>query len=234
MMTDESAARVATLPAPPQAATALFGAALPTVQRYAGILADAGVERGLIGPREVPRLWDRHLMNCAAVAELIPQGAHVVDVGSGAGLPGLVLAIARPDLQVSLLEPLLRRTVFLAETVEALDLRTVEVLRSRAEEWAGRLAADVVTARAVAPLERLVGWCLPLVKPGGVMLALKGESAAAELAEVAPSLRARGAARWDVVEVGAVLGEAATRIVRIELGKQGFLTPRPAGRNKRR
>jgi 16S rRNA (guanine527-N7)-methyltransferase len=233
-MTDETAARVATLPAPPPAAAALFGAAMPTIGRYAGILAAAGVERGLIGPREVPRLWDRHLMNCAAVAELIPSGAHVVDVGSGAGLPGVVLAIARPDLRVSLVEPLLRRTVFLAETVEALGLRNVEVLRNRAEDWAGRLAADVVTARAVAPLERLVGWCLPLVRPGGMMLALKGESAAAELAQVADSLRGQGAAHWDVVEVGAVLGDAATRIVRIELGRQGFVPPRKTARGKRR
>jgi 16S rRNA (guanine527-N7)-methyltransferase len=233
-MIDESAARVATLPAPPSAAAPLFGAAMPIIGRYAQILADAGVERGLIGPREVPRLWDRHLMNCVAVAELIPDRSRVVDVGSGAGLPGLVLAIARPDLRVTLIEPLLRRTVFLTETVEALALPNVEVLRGRAEDWAGRMSADVVTARAVAPLERLISWCLPLARPGGVMLALKGDSAASELAEVAKTLRALGAARWDVVEVGAALGTTPTRIVRIDLGPQGFVAPRGTGRGKRR
>jgi 16S rRNA (guanine527-N7)-methyltransferase len=232
-MADESSARVATLPAPPPAAAPLFGAGMPVAGRYAEILASAGVERGLLGPREVPRLWDRHLMNCAAAAELVPKRSHVVDVGSGAGLPGLVLAIARPDLQVTLLEPLLRRTLFLSETVEALELRNVVVLRGRAEDWAGRMSADVVTARAVAPLARLIGWCLPLTRPGGVMLALKGECADAELTEVAGTLRGMGAMRWDVVEVGATLGTTATRI-RIELGKRGFVVSRETSRGNRR
>lgn len=217
------------LPAPPAEAAELFGERLPTMVRYAELLAGPGVERGLIGPREVDRLWERHLLNCGAVAELIPQQSDVVDVGSGGGLPGLVLAIARPDLQMILLEPLLRRTVFLAECVEKLGLRNVEVRRGRAEEWAGgKLAAKVVTARAVAPLEKLIGWCLPLLAPNGRMLALKGEAAGAELEAVASSLRPLGAVDWAVVEVGASLGEAATRVVRIDMGAQGFRSGRPA------
>ena len=212
----------AKLPAPPQAAVDLFGPALPVVQRYGELLAGPGVERGLIGPREVDRLWERHLMNCAAVAELVPHDAHVVDVGSGAGLPGVVLAAMRPDLRVTLLEPLLRRTAFLEECLDALELDNAEVLRGRAEDWARKMGADVVTARAVAPMERLVGWCLPLLRPNGRMLALKGEAAAEELATVAPTLAGLGARAWGVVEVGSVLGDAATRVIRIDLGPSGF------------
>jgi 16S rRNA (guanine527-N7)-methyltransferase len=217
-----------TVPPPPAAAGKLFEDRLPTMVRYAAILAGPGVERGLIGPREVERLWDRHLLNCGAVAELIPENSHVIDVGSGGGLPGLVLAIARPDLRIMLLEPLLRRTSFLSECVEELGLDNVEVRRGRAEEWAGHLSAEVVTARAVAPLEKLVGWCLPLLAPEGRMLALKGEAAAAELEVVAPSLRPLGAVDWAVVEVGASLGEAATRVVRIDLGAKGYTVARSA------
>lgn len=215
----------AKLPAPPPAAVDLFGSALPLVRRYGELLAGPGVERGLIGPREVDRLWERHLMNCAAVAEVVPQDAHVVDVGSGAGLPGLVLAAIRPDLRVTLLEPLLRRTVFLEECLDSLALDNAEVLRGRAEDWARRMGADVVTARAVAPMDRLVGWCLPLLRPSGRMLALKGEAAAEELATVAPTLAGLGARSWSVVEVGAVLGSAATRVIRIDLGPNGFRSP---------
>jgi len=223
----------AKLPAPPEAAVELFGPALPLVRHYGELLAGPGVERGLIGPREVDRLWERHLMNCAAVAELIPEGAHVVDVGSGGGLPGIVLAATRTDLRVTLLEPLLRRTVFLDECLDALELQNAEVLRGRAEEWAGRMGADVVTARAVAPMERLVGWCLPLLRRGGRMLALKGDAAADELASVAPSLAKLGAKTWNVVEVGEGLGSAATRVIRIDLGTEGTKTIRPVRRSAR-
>ena len=221
-----------TLPLPPAEASTLFGDSLPTMTRYAQLLAGPGVERGLIGPREVERLWERHLLNCGAVAELIAPELNVVDVGSGGGLPGLVLAIARPDLHMTLLEPLLRRTLFLSECVETLGLRNVEVRRGRAEEWAGRMDADLVTARAVAPLEKLVGWCLPLLAPNGRMLALKGEAAATELERVAPSLKALGAVEWGVVSVGAELGEAATRVVRIDLGANGFRAAKPARGSK--
>ena len=155
------------------------------------MLAADGVERGLIGPREVPRLWDRHVLNCAVVVPRVPMGASVADVGSGAGLPGLVWAIARPDLHITLIEPLLRRTVFLEEAVEALELDQVRVLRCRAEDV--KETFDVVTARAVAPLERLAGWCLPLVRPGGMLLALKGRTAEEEVASSRAALHKLGA-----------------------------------------
>lgn len=162
----------------------MFGDALGRAEEYVRLLATDGTVRGLIGPREVPRLWDRHLLNSAAVAELVPAGARLVDIGSGAGLPGIPLALVRPDLQVTLLEPLARRVTFLDECVSALGLTTVTVVRGRAEEGPVRRSlggADVVTARAVAPLEKLAGWCLPLLRPGGRLLAIKGSSAAEEL-----------------------------------------------------
>jgi 16S rRNA (guanine527-N7)-methyltransferase len=173
----------------PDAAAAVFGPALDRAAAYARLLATDGTVRGLIGPREVPRLWDRHLLNSAALAPLVPAGARVVDVGSGAGLPGIPLALVRPDLAVTLLEPLARRVTFLDECVDRLGLTNVTVVRGRAEEGPVRRSlggADVVTARAVAPLDKLAGWCLPLLRPGGLLLALKGSTAAAELAAVAP------------------------------------------------
>jgi 16S rRNA (guanine527-N7)-methyltransferase len=176
---------------PPSSAAEVFGDRLPLAERYVDLLSSAGVERGLIGPREVPRLWERHVLNCAVVVPRVPAGASVADVGSGAGLPGLVWAIARPDLTVTLIEPLLRRTVFLGETVEALGLERVTVLRSRAEDVTEQF--DVVTARAVAPLEKLAGWCLPLVRRGGVLLALKGRTAEEEVASSRVSLHKMGA-----------------------------------------
>ena len=160
----------------------MFASRLPLAERYAAWLADAGVVRGLIGPREVPRLWERHLLNCAVVADAVPQGATVADLGSGAGLPGLVLAVRRPDLQVTLVEPLLRRTTFLEEVVADLGLDGVEVVRGRAEELHGSRTFDVVTSRAVAPLEKLLAWSLPLCSADGFVLAMKGSSAAEEVA----------------------------------------------------
>jgi len=166
------------------AARVLFARRLPLARRYAEMLATDGVVRGLIGPREAPRIWDRHLLNCATVAEIIPDKSSVTDVGSGAGLPGLALAIARPDLAVVLVDSLARRTTFLTEVVTALGLADqVSVVRGRAEELAAELApADVVTARAVAPLDRLAAWCLPLAATGGRLLAIKGVGAAEEAA----------------------------------------------------
>src|SRR6202012_6150179 len=143
-------------PPPPPEEERAFGAALPLATRFAGLLATDGVERGLLGPREVPRLWERHLLNCAVVVELIPADAEAVDVGSGAGLPGLIIAMLRPSVPMILLEPMLRRTVFLEECVAALGLDNVTVHRSRAEDAAGTLHADVATSRAVAPLDRLL------------------------------------------------------------------------------
>ncbi len=176
-------------PAVPAEAGSIFGPAVDAAAEYARLLATEGTVRGLIGPREVPRLWERHLLNSAAIASLVPVGARVVDVGSGAGLPGIPLALARPDLTVTLLEPLARRVAFLTECVHRLGLERVTVVRGRAEEGPIRRqlgGADVVTARAVAPLEKLAGWCLPLLRPGGLLLAMKGSTAAAELAATGP------------------------------------------------
>jgi 16S rRNA (guanine527-N7)-methyltransferase len=180
---------VDTDPAVPAEAGSVFGPAVDAAAEYARLLATEGTVRGMIGPREVPRLWERHLLNSAAIASLVSVGARVVDVGSGAGLPGIPLALARPDLTVTLLEPLARRVAFLTECVRRLGLERVTVVRGRAEEGPIRRqlgGADVVTARAVAPLDKLAGWCLPLLRPGGLLLAMKGSTAAAELAATGP------------------------------------------------
>jgi 16S rRNA (guanine527-N7)-methyltransferase len=196
---------------PPQAA-ALFGDRLPEAERYAALLADTGVERGLIGPAEAGRIWDRHIMNCAAVAELIPRQCTLADLGSGAGLPGIVLALLRPEAEVTLVESMARRVTFLTECVAELGLEdSVRVIRGRAEDLTGELAADIVTARAVAPLSKLAGWSLGICRPGGTVLAIKGASAAAEVAESRAELRQLGVTRLEVLEVGgASTGQAAT------------------------
>lgn len=179
---------------------------LELAQRYADVLATTGVVRGLIGPRETERLWSRHLLNSAVLEELVPEGARVADVGSGAGLPGIPLAIARPDVVVTVVEPLLRRATFLQEVVDDLGLEHVTVLRSRAEDLHGAEAVapgfDVVTSRAVASLGQLVEWCLPLVAAEGVMVALKGAQVAEEVPAAARALRVWGAADPQVLELG--------------------------------
>lgn len=195
---------------------------LPLAERYAELLATEGVVRGLIGPRETPRLWDRHLVNCALVAAEVPAGATVCDIGSGAGLPGLVLAIARPDLQVTLVEPLLRRTTFLTEVVEELGLDSVEVVRGRAESLHGARRFAVVTSRAVAPLERLLDWSMPLVEPTGALLAMKGSSAAAEVDAAAEALAAWGCGSPQVRELEAPGGGVPpTVVVRVAWAEPG-------------
>ncbi len=201
-------------PAPP-AAEALFGERLAIAQNYADLLAGPGVERGLLGPREVERLWDRHILNSAAVAELIESDARVIDIGSGAGLPGLALAIARPDLAVTLVEPMQRRTDFLNEAVVSLGVQ-VEVVRGRAEDAAVRIrlaGADVVVSRAVADLEKLARWSLPLLRKGGRMMALKGERATEEVADRARAMAALGAGRIEVVHCGAAYLSPPTTVV---------------------
>ena len=191
----------------------MFSSHLPAIEAYVDLLATEGVTRGLIGPREVPRLWSRHIMNSAAVLPRVPSGATVADVGTGAGLPGLVWAIARPDLTVSLIEPLLRRTRFLDEAVTQLGLDNVTVVRARAEEV--KETFDVVTSRAVANLDKLGRWCMPLVrKPGGVMLALKGQSAAEEV-QVATATLHRIGARTIVVQTYPNGDEVPTTVVEV-------------------
>jgi len=209
-------------PAPPaeflEAGRAAFRDRLPLAEAYAELLITDGVVRGLIGPREAPRIWDRHLINCAVMADMIQIGASVVDVGSGAGLPGIVLAVARPDLSITLVEPLARRTAFLSEAVTALGLdATVRVVRGRAEDLAGGppVAADVVTARAVAPLDRLAGWCLPLAAVGGRLLALKGASAADEVAEHRAAITSLGGSDPAITLCGVGVIEPPTTVVEI-------------------
>jgi 16S rRNA (guanine527-N7)-methyltransferase len=180
-MTGEPPKAVSAEPAPALART-MFGDRLPLACRYVEWLAGAGVDRGLVGPRETARLWDRHVLNCAAVGALIPPESLIIDIGSGAGLPGLVLAIARPDLRVVLVESMLRRTAFLEEVVADLGLDLVEVRRARAEEFRPERPADVVTARAIAPVDRLAGLAAPLLRPGGALLALKGANVIEEMA----------------------------------------------------
>ncbi|MEL4356431.1 MULTISPECIES: 16S rRNA (guanine(527)-N(7))-methyltransferase RsmG [unclassified Luteococcus] len=174
---------------PIRQAQAVYGEAFKTINRYVDILATKGIDWGLMGPREKDRLWDRHILNSAALADLIPEGSTVVDVGSGAGLPGIPLAILRPDLQITLLEPLLRRFNFLGETVDELGLAEhVTVQRGRAEDCDQTF--DVVTCRAVANVQKLLGWCTPLFYPHGRLVALKGDSVDQEIIDASRRLEA--------------------------------------------
>ncbi len=204
--------------APGAAATAVFGEQLPLVLRYAELLRDTGVSHGLIGPRESDRLWSRHLLNCAVLAELIEPGARVLDIGSGAGLPGIPLALARPDLEIVLLEPMARRVAWLEQAVAELALPAV-VARGRAEDPGIRRTyrgADVVTARAVAPLHRLAGWALPYLRPGGHLLAMKGESAADEVERDADVVGRFGGGPPRVVQCGGQHVDPPTTVVVVQ------------------
>jgi 16S rRNA (guanine527-N7)-methyltransferase len=204
-----------TVPAPdPTVAAQVFEPGrLTLLERYAGLLATEGVSRGLIGPREVPRLWDRHLLNCGLLAPLIPDGATVADLGSGAGLPGLVLAIARPDLSVTLVEPMARRVAFLEEVRAELDLSNVDIVRVRAEQWSQSRRFRAVTARALAALPKLLTWGMPMVGDGGELLAMKGSSAQDEIEAATQDLR-RWVARAEVVTTS-VPGSSVTTVVRV-------------------
>jgi 16S rRNA (guanine527-N7)-methyltransferase len=212
----------------------VFSDSLGLAERYADVLATAGVERGLIGPREVPRLWERHLLNCAVLGEALGEEADVCDIGSGAGLPGLVIAISRPDLSVTLVEPLLRRSTFLSEVVGDLALPNVEVVRARAEELHATREFSVVTSRAVAPLDRLVGWSLPLVRRGGLLVAMKGASARAELEAAEKALRRYGAGRVSVEEYGVGVVDPPTTAVLVEATAPSRLAAGAGGKSRTR
>lgn len=209
-------------PPAPGLAAEVFGTALPSAETYVARLAGDGVTRGLIGPREVPRLWERHVLNSAAVAEAVPRGARVVDVGSGAGLPGIPLGLARPDLALTLVEPMARRVEFLTEAVAELGTPW-RVVRGRAEERSVVAAVgpvDVVTARAVAPLPRLVAWCRGLLRPGAALVALVGARALEELPRMLPELEAAGMRDVHPRAVGAEWGDAATTVVVMTRGRR--------------
>lgn len=210
-------------PEVPVEAGRVFAARLDVAVRYAQILVTDGVARGLLGPRESPRIWDRHLLNCAVLTDEMAPGDNVCDIGAGAGLPGVVLSIRRPDLRVTLVEPLLRRATFLTETVRRLGLDNVEVVRARAEELHGRWRFDVVTSRAVAPLPRLLDWSMPLVRPGGQLLAMKGRSAADDLTAAEAEVRRWGGRRAEVRQLGATLLAVPTTVIRLEAGDDSEL-----------
>ena len=222
----------------PEVAEDVFGAALPRAERFVAHLADTGISWGLIGPREVPRLWDRHVLNCAVLTDLIRPGSRVVDIGSGAGLPGLTVALRRSDLDVILVEPLLRRASWLEQVVTDLGLHNATVMRARAEELHGQERADYVTARAVAPLDKLARWALPLLRPDGELLALKGRSAGDEVARTAAAVAAAGGVGTDVVSVGDGLLDPPTTVVRVRAGSRAQAVEpggtRSAARRRRR
>lgn len=202
---------------------AFFGAAWPALQRFHAMLATDGVLRGLVGPREVGRLWERHLLNSAAAVPFLPETGQIVDVGSGAGLPGVVIAAMRPRADVVLLEPMERRCEWLAEVVEALELDNVSIVRGRAEDVGESFAAQAVTARAVAALDKLYRWTLPLLEQGGVLVALKGARAAAEVDAAVYVGRKLGGGAAEVLEAETLPGLEPTTVVRVvreRLGKK--------------
>ncbi|MCZ4580866.1 16S rRNA (guanine(527)-N(7))-methyltransferase RsmG [Gordonia amicalis] len=214
---------------PPDTADVVFGERKELAEGYWRILATDGIDHGLMGPREVPRLWDRHILNCAVIEELIDEDEKVFDIGSGAGLPGLPLAIARPDVSITLIEPLLRRSTFLERAVETLGLENVRVVRGRAEERAVRAEvglADVVTSRAVAPLERLSKWSAPLVRAGGRMIAIKGSSADEEIERDRALVGRSGISDLRVVTCGEVLETPTTVVVGTKTERSGVKKPR--------
>jgi 16S rRNA (guanine527-N7)-methyltransferase len=217
----------------PASATTVFGPTLPLAERFVEHLATTGTAWGLIGPREVPRLWDRHVLNCAVMTDVIDEGARVVDIGSGAGLPGLTLALRRPDLTVVLVEPLLRRSTWLEQVVADLGLLNVSVRRARAEELHGVERADYVTARAVAPLDRLAQWGLPLLRARGRLLALKGRTAEEEIARTAAAVTAAGGVATELITVGMGVIDPPVTVVQVVVGDEPVGT-RPAARRRGR
>jgi 16S rRNA (guanine527-N7)-methyltransferase len=202
-----------------EAARSIFGERLTLAERFVEHLATSGIERGLLGPRELPRLWDRHVLNCAVVGELIPADARVADVGSGAGLPGLALAIARPDAWFVLIEPLERRVNWLREVTDDLGLNNVEIFRGRAEQAVGKFDVNVVTARAVSALSGLATLTMPLLKGSGEVLAIKGRSAGEEVEKAAKVIRRLGGKSTSVETAGSTLLDEPTTVVRIVVAR---------------
>ena len=201
------------------AVRAYLGDAYDGVAHYAEMLRGQGELRGLIGPREVPRIWERHILNSAAVVPYLPASGTVADIGSGAGLPGVVVAAMRPELEVILVEPMERRTTWLSEVVAELGLPNIQVKRGRAEEFHGAFEVDAVTSRAVAALSKLVRMSMPLVRVGGEMVILKGRSVAQEVEPARKVLQKYGSGTPDVLEGVTVEGVEATTIVRVRRGK---------------
>ena len=196
-----------------------------SLAEYADILVGPGIERGLLGPREADKVWDRHIINCAVVAEpdleVIGTGARIADIGSGAGLPGLVWALTRPDVSVVLIESLLRRVTFLTECITALEITDrVQVVRARAEEASGHPGSfDIVTARAVAPLGNVARWAAPLLLPDGALVAIKGESAQEEVTRDGQILEELGLTQPVVVQMGQGVVDPPTTVVMASLAK---------------
>jgi 16S rRNA (guanine527-N7)-methyltransferase len=201
--------------AEPAVAAQIFGANLDKARLYAAALVRDGDELGLLGPREMPRLWSRHILNSAVVSRLVADGATVADVGSGAGLPGIPMAIAQPNARFTLIEPMERRSNWLIEQVDALGLTNVTVKRARAEE-VGEVF-DVVTARAVSALPKLLRLTVPLTRDGGVILALKGSKAQDEIAESKPLVKKLKIASFEVIQVGTEHLAEPTTVVRTTL-----------------
>jgi 16S rRNA (guanine527-N7)-methyltransferase len=222
--------------AAPGAAEALFGTRVDRAQHYAEILAGAGVERGLLGPREVDRLWDRHILNSAAIAELLGVNERIADIGSGAGLPGIPLALARPDLRLTLIEPLLRRSEFLREVVDDLDLE-ITIVRGRAEDRSVRQQVgemDAVVSRAVASLDKVTKWSLPLVCPDGRMVAIKGERAEEEIREHRRVMASLGAVDVRVMRCGADYLDPPAKAVVARRTSMEPVAKRPSRTGRRR
>ncbi len=205
-------------PEPPGAAH-VFGIHLDRARQFTADLARLGEPLGLVGPLEAARLWSRHIINCAVVAPYLQAGGRVADVGSGAGLPGLVLAIARPDVAVTLIEPMERRTDWLRDETARLGLTNVTVLRARAEDAAGAGPFDQVTARAVSALGKLVPLTAPLLRPGGELLLLKGARVSEEIAASTSVLRRYRVSHIEVLELGAGIVPEVTRLFRATVGE---------------
>lgn len=196
------------------AAEKLFGERLGLAEKFVDHLCSTGIEHGLLGPREVPRMWSRHVLNCAVLAPELPAGGEVADVGSGAGLPGIALAIARPDVDFLLIEPMERRVQWMDTVVKDLGLDNVRLIRARAEEAVDEVMADVVTARAVSALKKLLPLTVPLLADEGELLLLKGRSAETEIEAATKAISKHKLAKPEILQLGGDLLEEPTTVVR--------------------